>query len=117
MNNFQIQKHDAELEKMKAETFVCNKIPGNGWMLCFVFDDGEIYTPEVLYFAIEGSVGDNWLSRICYFDKFEKAFEYLFIDGGGRTNDLDFIGMLSPGQRIPKEWKQIAKQKAKSSKR
>ena len=44
----------------------------------------------------------------------EKAIDFVSFDGSGQADTSDLVGLLEPGQRIPKEWKQIAKQRAKA---
>lgn len=111
--NQQKQQREAELEKIKKETPFRQVQPGNGWGLCFMFEDGEIYTPAIISFIYEGSHNDFQLTFVTYWDKDEKRIKAVIFDDFGEADASNLVGLLEPGQRISRELKKTAEQKNK----
>lgn len=110
LRKIQCRQRQDEIEQLKERTFFHNTLPGGGWRLCFVFANGEICTPAVISFEVTGDMNrDYGVTAIHFFDQCEQRIGAVLFDGTGKADTIDFVGLLEPGQLVPRDWKRLAR--------
>jgi len=85
-------------------------ISADGWRAVYLYDDGELEVKPLVCWSVYDD--KNTIGRDVYAHVLEDG-KVTVVDTDGRY--LDLVGILGPGERMPKSWKRQIKNKKKKA--